>query len=95
MYLPHSQQYAAGYLASALPRVRGYFERHHVQLPLRKGDAAFFNPALFHGAGHQPSADIRGWPTCCRSPRRSAGRWSRWTAPDGLPRRLPAAAPRP
>ena len=24
-----------------------------------KGDAAFFNPALFHGAGHNRSADIR------------------------------------
>ena len=22
-----------------------------------------------------------GWPTCCRSRRRSGGRWSRWTAP--------------
>jgi ectoine hydroxylase-related dioxygenase (phytanoyl-CoA dioxygenase family) len=30
-----------------------------VQLPLRKGDAAFFNPAVIHGAGHNRSADIR------------------------------------
>jgi ectoine hydroxylase-related dioxygenase (phytanoyl-CoA dioxygenase family) len=30
-----------------------------VQLPLAKGDAAFFNPALFHGAGHNKSADVR------------------------------------
>jgi ectoine hydroxylase-related dioxygenase (phytanoyl-CoA dioxygenase family) len=30
-----------------------------VQLPLQKGDAAFFNPALFHGAGTHRSADVR------------------------------------
>ena len=35
------------------------FEAQHVQLPLKKGDAVFFNPALFHGAGHNRSADIR------------------------------------
>jgi ectoine hydroxylase-related dioxygenase (phytanoyl-CoA dioxygenase family) len=28
-------------------------------LPLQKGDAAFFNPALFHGAGTNRSADVR------------------------------------
>jgi ectoine hydroxylase-related dioxygenase (phytanoyl-CoA dioxygenase family) len=30
-----------------------------VQLPLSKGDAVFFNPALFHGAGTNVSADIQ------------------------------------
>ena len=30
-----------------------------MQLPLAKGDAAFFNPALFHGAGTNRSADVR------------------------------------
>ena len=30
-----------------------------MQLPLAKGDAAFFNPALFHGAGTNVSADIQ------------------------------------
>jgi ectoine hydroxylase-related dioxygenase (phytanoyl-CoA dioxygenase family) len=30
-----------------------------VQLPLAKGDAAFFNPALFHGAGTNVSADVQ------------------------------------
>src|SRR5690606_12263030 len=59
MYLPHAQKYAPGYLAWRLPEFREYFEEHHVQLPLDKGDAAFFNPALFHGAGHNRSADIR------------------------------------
>ncbi len=59
MYLPYSHQYAAGYLAWRLPDFREYFAGHHVQLPLRTGDAAFFNPALFHGAGTNVSTDIQ------------------------------------
>ncbi len=59
LYLPYSHQYVSGYLAWRLPEFRAYFEEHHVQLPLRKGDAAFFNPALFHGAGSNVSADIQ------------------------------------
>ncbi|AZM58703.1 MULTISPECIES: phytanoyl-CoA dioxygenase family protein [unclassified Streptomyces] len=59
LYLPHSQKYEPGYLAWRLPQFRAYFEEHHVQLPLAKGDAVFFNPALFHAAGANRSADIR------------------------------------
>ncbi|GGK60752.1 phytanoyl-CoA dioxygenase family protein [Streptomyces flaveus] len=59
MYLPHSQKYEPGYLAWRLPEFRAYFEARHVQLPLAKGDAVFFNPALFHAAGYNRSADIR------------------------------------
>ena len=59
MYLPYSHQYAPGYLAWRLPEFRSYFGEHHVQLPLAKGDAAFFNPALFHGAGTNVSSDIQ------------------------------------
>ena len=59
MYLPYSHQYAPGYLAWRLPDFRAYFGEHYVQLPLAKGDAAFFNPALFHGAGTNVSADIQ------------------------------------
>ncbi len=59
MYLPHSQKYPAGYVAFHRPEFTGYFDRHHVQLPLAKGDAAFFNPALFHGAGTNRCADVR------------------------------------
>ncbi|MFC4466335.1 phytanoyl-CoA dioxygenase family protein [Streptomyces xiangluensis] len=59
MYLPHSQKYEPGYLAWRLPEFRAYFEARHVQLPLAKGDAVFFNPALFHAAGHNRSADVR------------------------------------
>ncbi len=59
LYLPHSQKYEPGYLAFHLSEFIDYFEAHHVQLPLETGDAAFFNPALFHGAGHNRSADVR------------------------------------
>jgi ectoine hydroxylase-related dioxygenase (phytanoyl-CoA dioxygenase family) len=59
LYLPHSQKYEPGYLAWRLPRFVEYFDTHHVQLQLDKGDAVFFNPALFHAAGHNRSADIR------------------------------------
>ncbi|MFE0788188.1 phytanoyl-CoA dioxygenase family protein [Streptomyces mutabilis] len=59
MYLPHSQKYEPGYLAWRLPEFRAYFEAHHVQLPLAKGDAVFFNPALFHAAGTNRSSGIR------------------------------------
>jgi ectoine hydroxylase-related dioxygenase (phytanoyl-CoA dioxygenase family) len=59
MYLPHSQKYAPGYVAFHQPEFTAYFDEHFVQLPLHKGDAAFFNPALFHGAGTNRSADVR------------------------------------
>jgi ectoine hydroxylase-related dioxygenase (phytanoyl-CoA dioxygenase family) len=59
MYLPHSQKYPAGYVAFHQPEFTAYFDRHFVQLPLRKGDAAFFNPALFHGAGTNHTSDVR------------------------------------
>ncbi|WP_314413970.1 phytanoyl-CoA dioxygenase family protein [Streptomyces kroppenstedtii] len=59
MYLPHSQKYEPGYLAWRLPEFHEYFEAHQVQLPLAAGDAVFFNPALFHAAGRNTSADIR------------------------------------
>lgn len=58
-YLPHSQKYPLGYLAWRRPEVREYFEANFVQLPLRKGEAAFFNPALLHAAGTNRSSDIR------------------------------------
>jgi len=59
MYLPHSQKYPAGYVAFHQPEFTAYFEENHVQLPLAKGDAAFFNPALFHGAGTNRTRDVR------------------------------------
>lgn len=59
MLLPHSQRFAGGYIAFNRPEFIDYFANHHVQLPLAKGDAVFFNPALYHGAGSNNSADIR------------------------------------
>ena len=59
MLLPHSQRFAGGYIAFNRPEFIDYFAEHHVQLPLRKGDAVFFNPALYHGAGTNISTDIR------------------------------------
>ena len=56
--LPFSQLYRPGYVAWRRSDFRDYFESHHVQLPLRKGDALFFNPALFHAAGANTSKDI-------------------------------------
>jgi ectoine hydroxylase-related dioxygenase (phytanoyl-CoA dioxygenase family) len=59
MYLPYSHQYGPGYLAWRRPDFRDYFLEHYVQLPLRRGDAAFFNPALFHAAGSNVSVDVQ------------------------------------
>ncbi len=56
--LPFSQLYPPGYLAFHDPAHRDYFETAYIQLPLEKGDAVFFNPALFHAAGENSSADI-------------------------------------
>jgi ectoine hydroxylase-related dioxygenase (phytanoyl-CoA dioxygenase family) len=58
-YLPHSQKYPAGYLATVRPEFRAYFDEHHVQLPLRLGDAVFFNPAVIHGAGTNRTRDVK------------------------------------
>jgi ectoine hydroxylase-related dioxygenase (phytanoyl-CoA dioxygenase family) len=59
LYLPYSQTFEPGYLATSRLEFRDYFDRHHVQLPLAKGDAAFFNPAVFHAAGTNRSKDVR------------------------------------
>src|SRR5215468_6093393 len=58
MYLPHSHKYLPGYLAAQRPEFCEYFEANHVQLPLSQGDAAFFNPALFHAAGANRTAGV-------------------------------------
>lgn len=59
MYLPHSQRFSHGYLVAGDPEFDAFFARHHVQLPLRAGDAVFFNPALIHAAGHNRTGDVR------------------------------------
>ncbi|HEV8389780.1 MAG TPA: phytanoyl-CoA dioxygenase family protein [Dongiaceae bacterium] len=59
LYLPFSQTYELGYLAWRRPEFIEYFDRHRIQLPLAKGDAVFFNPALFHAAGSNRSRDVK------------------------------------
>ncbi|WP_308916437.1 phytanoyl-CoA dioxygenase family protein [Jannaschia sp. LMIT008] len=59
MLLPHSQKVPEGYLAFHDPAFRDVFARHHVQIPMRMGDAVFFNPAVMHGAGTNRTSDRR------------------------------------
>ncbi len=56
--LPFSQLYRPGYAAWRRDDFRSFFEDHYVQLPLEKGDAIFFNPALFHAAGENRSTTV-------------------------------------
>ena len=59
LYLPYSHLYEPGYLAWRLPAFRAYFDERCVQLPLVKGDAVFFNPAVFHAAGANRTQDVK------------------------------------
>jgi ectoine hydroxylase-related dioxygenase (phytanoyl-CoA dioxygenase family) len=59
MLLPHSQKFEGGYIAFYQQEFIDYFATVQVQVPLGKGDAVFFNPALMHGAGANTSTDIR------------------------------------
>jgi ectoine hydroxylase-related dioxygenase (phytanoyl-CoA dioxygenase family) len=56
--LPFSQRYVEGYVAWRRQDFRDYFETRCVQLPLEKGDALFFNPALFHAAGSNRTSSV-------------------------------------
>ena len=57
LLLPFSQQYDLGYLAWRREAFNDYFQQYAVQLALNKGDLLFFNPALFHAAGSNITAD--------------------------------------
>ena len=57
--LPFSQRYRHGYLAFTMPEFRAFFEENFVQVPLKKGDVLFFNPALYHAGGANVSPDIQ------------------------------------
>jgi len=59
LYLPHSQKFSHGYLVAERGDFRACFAERRVQLPLRKGDAVFFNPALLHAAGSNQSINIQ------------------------------------
>jgi len=59
LLLPFSQQYPLGYLAWRNPEFIDYFSQNAVQLPLKKGDAVFFSPALFHAGGNNTESSDR------------------------------------
>jgi ectoine hydroxylase-related dioxygenase (phytanoyl-CoA dioxygenase family) len=56
--LPFSHQYPLGFMAYRDPRFEEHFAEHFVQIPLRRGDGLFFNPALFHAAGDNRTTDV-------------------------------------
>lgn len=58
LLLPFSQQYELGYFAWRDAAFKAYFDQHAIQLPLKQGDALFFNPALFHAAGSNYTHDF-------------------------------------
>ena len=57
--LPYSQKYELGYLAWRNEQFRSYYEQKCIQIPLNKGDAIFFSPALFHSAGSNTETSDR------------------------------------
>ena len=59
LLLPYSQRYEQGYGLYRNPEFKAYFAEHAVQIPLKKGDGLFFNPALMHGAGANISKDVQ------------------------------------
>ena len=58
-FLPFSQTYGPGYLAYTEPAFRDHFDENFIQVTLSKGDAVFFNPAVFHGAGSNTTKDVK------------------------------------
>jgi ectoine hydroxylase-related dioxygenase (phytanoyl-CoA dioxygenase family) len=60
-FLPFSQIFEEGFIAYRLPQFQEYFDREFVSLPLKQGDAVFFNPAVFHAAGENKTMDLDRW----------------------------------
>ncbi|KQX69817.1 phytanoyl-CoA dioxygenase family protein [Angustibacter sp. Root456] len=58
VFVPHSQKYLPGYLATSDPAVADVIAAAAVQVPFAKGDAVFFNPAVIHGAGTNRTTDV-------------------------------------
>jgi ectoine hydroxylase-related dioxygenase (phytanoyl-CoA dioxygenase family) len=56
--LPFSQMFEAGFMAYRQEEFNEYFLQNHIALPLRKGDALFFSPALFHAAGENKTSNV-------------------------------------
>jgi ectoine hydroxylase-related dioxygenase (phytanoyl-CoA dioxygenase family) len=56
--LPYSQHFDEGFRSYRSQPFIDYFEENYVALPLEKGDALFFSPALFHAAGENRTEDF-------------------------------------
>ncbi len=56
--LPGSQNWPENYLRYRDTEVREVFDKHHVQLPLEKGDLLFFSPGMLHAAGDNRTSDV-------------------------------------
>jgi ectoine hydroxylase-related dioxygenase (phytanoyl-CoA dioxygenase family) len=56
--LPFSQSFEAGFMAYRQEEFNAYFLENYIALPLKKGDAVFFSPALFHAAGENKTANF-------------------------------------
>ncbi|KAK4501311.1 hypothetical protein PRZ48_007119 [Zasmidium cellare] len=57
-FLPFSQGFGEGFMAYRRGEFNEYFLEKYVSLPLKKGDAVFFSPALFHAAGENTTNDF-------------------------------------
>ena len=81
MYLPHSQKYAPRVHGVAPAGVHRLLRRALRAAPARQGRRRVPQPGAVPRRRRQPlRPTCAAWPTCCRSPRRSGGRWRRWTA---------------
>jgi len=58
-FLPYSQTYLEGYLATHRDDFKEFYSEQCVQLPLAKGDLVVFNPATFHAAGRNTTESTR------------------------------------
>ena len=59
LYLPYSQTYVPGYLATGRPEFRAYFDRHHVQLPSPRAMRPSSTRRCSTPPGTNRSADVR------------------------------------
>lgn len=56
--MPYSQTFGEGFRSYRTKGFVDYFTANYVALPLEKGDAIFFSPALFHAAGENCTKDF-------------------------------------
>ena len=56
--MPYSQTFGEGYRSYRTREFIDYFTDNYVAIPLEKGDALFFSPALFHAAGENCTKDF-------------------------------------